>query len=235
VRTTIDPVSKKAAADTAVAAPVWDLPIRLFHWTLAALIAFSWWTSETDHVDWHIYSGLGILTLLLFRLLWGIFGSSTARFSSFVKGPGTVLRYLRDRSTWRGPGHNPLGALSVIALLSLIFVQVALGLILTDEDGITQGPLANFVSFDVSETAHELHEALFYILLGIIALHVLAIAYYRVVRNKRLIAPMITGKAFLEPGAEPYRAGKWWVALICLAAALALTRWTIAGFPPFGP
>ena len=92
---------------------IWDLPTRLFHWTLAALIAFSWWTAEEHHDDLHLYSGFAILSLLLFRILWGLVGSSTARFVNFVRGPRAVSGYLRG--SWAGIGHNPLGALSVIA------------------------------------------------------------------------------------------------------------------------
>ena len=105
--------------------PVWDLPVRLVHWLLAALIAFSWWSVNYHHTDWHIWSGFAILTLLLFRLLWGLFGSSTARFANFVRGPKAVGRYLRGQ--WSGIGHNPLGALSIIALFAAVAVQVGLG------------------------------------------------------------------------------------------------------------
>jgi len=104
--------------------PVWDLPVRLVHWTLAGLIAFSWWSVNNHHTDWHIWSGCAILTLLIFRFLWGFVGSSTARFSSFVRGPGAVRDYLRGR--WSGIGHTPLGALSVLALFGAIAVQVSL-------------------------------------------------------------------------------------------------------------
>jgi cytochrome b len=233
VKTTTDPIAEETAG-AALATPVWDLPLRLFHWTLAGLIAFSWWTSETAHVDWHIYSGFGIMTLLIFRLLWGFFGSSTARFSSFVRGPKAIATYLRDPDSWSGRGHNPLGALSVLALIGLLLIQVGLGLILTDEDGTTSGPLAKFVSFETSEAAHELHETLFYALLALIALHIAAVAYYWLFRRKRLIGPMITGKSTQAAPSEPYRPAKWWVALICLVVSLAITRWTIGGFPPFG-
>src|SRR5689334_10985182 len=114
--------------------PAWDLPTRLFHWLLAALIAFSWWSVEYDHVSWHIWSGFAILTLLIFRLLWGLVGSSTSRFTSFVRGPSGVIAYFRGR--WNGIGHTPLGALSVGALLLAISVHVGLGLFAEDEDGI---------------------------------------------------------------------------------------------------
>ncbi|HEY6047996.1 MAG TPA: cytochrome b/b6 domain-containing protein [Sphingomicrobium sp.] len=210
---------------------VWDLPTRLVHWLLATLIVFSWWTVHHDHVDWHIWSGCAILTLLIFRLLWGFVGSSTARFSSFVRGPRTIAAYLRGG--WSGIGHNPLGALSVLALFGALGVQVGLGLISQDEDGIYLGPLAKLVSSDTSDTARGIHELWFDVIVALVALHVAAIAWYRV-RGKKLTLPMITGRAELEPGVQPMRPGKWWAALICLAVGIGITRWIIAGAPPFG-
>lgn len=214
--------------------PVWDLPVRLFHWLLTALIAFSWWSVKNHHTDWHIWSGFAILTLLIFRLLWGLLGSSTARFANFVRGPRVVRDYLRDNASWRVAGHTPLGALSVVALLGAIAVQVGLGLISTDEDGLNEGPLAQLVSLEVSEAARDLHELFFNVVLGLIVLHVGAILYYRLVLGQKLTKPMITGRAALDPGIEPMRPGKWWVAVICLLAAFAVARWIVAGAPPLG-
>jgi cytochrome b len=217
--------------DTRTKARIWDLPTRLFHWTLVALVAFSWWTAEEHHDDLHIWSGLAVLTLLIFRILWGFFGSSTARFASFVRGPKAVFGYLQG--SWRGIGHNPLGAMSVAALLALTGVQLGLGLVASDEDGLMQGPLAYLVSPETSEAAVELHDDLFNVLLALIAIHVAAIIFYRF-RGKDLLKPMITGNAEVDPGVEAMKPGKWWVALFCLAAAIAITRWVIAGAPPFG-
>jgi cytochrome b len=211
--------------------PVWDLPIRLFHWTLAGLIGFSWWSVKYHHTDWHLYSGFAILTLLLFRLLWGIVGSSTARFTSFVRGPAAIRDYLRGR--WTGIGHSPLAALSVLAMLAVIAAQVGLGLIAEDEDGIYAGPLANFVAIDTSDRARDLHETLFNVILALIVLHIAAVIYYQL-RGRNLTGPMITGKAKSEGSAAPMRPGRWWVAVVCLAIALGVTRWIVAGAPPFG-
>ena len=210
--------------------PVWDLPVRLVHWLLALLIGFSWWSVHNHHTDWHIWSGCAILTLLIFRLLWGFVGSSTARFSSFVRGPRAIRDYLRDR--WSGIGHNPLGALSVLALLAAVAIQVGLGLISEDEDGLYTGPLFRLVSMDTSDKARDIHEQWFNVILGLVVLHLAAIVFYRL-RGRHLIKPMITGRAVLEPGAEPMRPGKWWVALICLAVGIGITRWIVAGAPPF--
>ena len=211
-------------------APIWDLPTRLFHWLLVILIGFSWWTAEYHYDDLHIWSGIAVLSLLIFRILWGLVGSSTARFTSFVRGPRAVLGYLRG--SWRGIGHSPLGALSVVALLVMIGVQVGLGLFASDEDGIMQGPLARLVSIDAGDWAREWHEELFNVLLALIGLHIAAIVFYRL-RGRKLVRPMITGRGRLEPGVQPMRPGKWWVALLCLVIAIGITRWVIAGAPPF--
>ena len=169
--------------------------------------------------------------MLIFRLLWGFVGSSTARFTQFVRGPRGVAAYFRGK--WRGIGHNPLGALSVLVLFAALAIQVGLGLIAEDEDGIFTGPLSGLVSIDTSDKARDLHELWFNVIFGLIVLHVAAIIFYRL-RGRRLTKPMITGRARIESGAEPMRPGKWWVALICLAIGIAITRWIIAGAPPFG-
>jgi cytochrome b len=213
---------------------VWDLPTRLFHWTLVVLVGLSWWSAENDQQDLHLYLGYGVLSLLLFRIGWGVGGSSTARFSSFVRGPGAVVRYVRNRFHWPLAGHAPLGALSVLALLAMLFVMVGTGLFAADEDGLFSGPLAYLVSVGVSDTLTELHEELFDVLLVLVGLHVAAILLYRLALGRNLLGPMITGKAALERGVEPMRPGKWWVALVCVVAAIAITRWIIGGAPPFG-
>jgi cytochrome b len=217
----------------AVRTLVWDLPTRLFHWSLVGLIAFSWWSAEYDHVDWHIWSGIAVLTALVFRLLWGLFGSSTARFSSFVRGPRAIVAYLRGGSNHE-IGHSPLGGLSVVALLLVTSIQVGLGLFSEDEDGLFGGPLAHSVSVHSSEFARELHEANWNLLLALMALHVGAILFYRLFRGERLTSAMITGKRAVGLTAQPLRRAKWWMALVCLAAAFAFSRWIVAGAPPFG-
>ena len=227
-------IARPRRTDTAARQRVWDLPTRLFHWTLVVLVGLSWWSAENDQQDLHLYLGYGVLSLLLFRVGWGFFGSSTARFSAFVRGPAAVVRYVRDRFHWPLAGHAPLGALSVVALLAMLFVMVGTGLFAADEDGLFSGPLAYLVNSSLADTLTELHEQLFDILLVLIGLHVAAILLYRLALRRNLLGPMITGKAELAPGVEPMRPGKWWVALICVIAAIAITRWIIAGAPPFG-
>lgn len=210
--------------------PVWDVPVRLVHWLLVALIAFSWWSVHNHHTDWHIWSGCAIMTLLIFRILWGFVGSSTARFASFVRGPRAIMDYWRGG--WSGIGHSPIGALSVLALLASVAVQVGLGLVAEDEDGIYMGPLARLVSIETSDKARDIHELWFNFVIGFIALHLVAIIYYEV-RGKRLISPMISGRGRLEPKVEPIKSGNWALAAICLVIGLAVTGWVVAGAPPF--
>lgn len=145
-----------------------------------------------------------------------------------MRGPRAIADYWRGR--WVGIGHNPFGALSVLALFAAVVVQVGLGLIAEDEDGIYMGPLSRLVSTDTSDKARDFHELWFNVILGLIALHLLAIVYHRL-RGRKLTMPMITGRARLDPGMEAMRPGKWWIALICLAVGIGVTRWIIAGAP----
>jgi cytochrome b len=229
---TQDGVEPAQAATLAV--PVWDWPIRLFHWSLVALIAFSWWSAENHFTRWHLWSGYLVLFLLLFRILWGFFGSSTARFGTFIRGPRGVMNYLRSAKQWRAVGHTPLGALSVVAMLGLLAAQVFFGLILIDEDGDWSGPLNRFVDFETGELAHDIHEALFNVLLGFIILHVAAILFYRLVRGKRLVGAMLRGTSSLPAGTEGMVRASGGRLLLCLAVAAALTVWIVTGLPPFG-
>ena len=213
---------------------VWDLPTRLFHWALVLLIALSWWSAETGRTSLHLWFGYGALFLLFFRILWGFLGSSTARFSAFVRGPGAVVEYVRNRFRWPVAGHAPLGAVSVLALLALLLIQVGTGLFAMDEDGLFPGPLAYLVSVGASDALTELHEELFDWLLILISLHIAAILLYRLVLGRNLLGPMITGKADLPRGMEPMRPATPLVAIFCTLVAIAATAWILFGAPPLG-
>ena len=162
-------------------------------------------------MEWHQYSGYSLLALVSFRIYWGFFGSSTARFRQFVRGPRTVVNYLKGR--WAAmPGHNPLGALSVVALLGLLLVQIALGLFAVDVDGIESGPLSTYVSFDTGRVAADWHDTVFDLLLWLIGLHVAAVLYYLFFRKENLVATMFHGqRAFPDaqtPDAAPRRCNR---------------------------
>jgi cytochrome b len=213
---------------------VWDLPTRLFHWALVVLVGLSWWTAETDRNSLHLWLGYGVLFLLFFRILWGFTGSSTARFSAFIRGPRAVAEYVRNRFRWPTAGHAPLGALSVLALLAIMLIQVGTGLFAADEDGFFSGPLAYLVSIGASDSMTEWHEEVFDWLLILIGLHVAAILLYRLALGRNLLGPMITGKADLPRGMEPMRPATPIVAIFCTLIAAAATAWIIFGAPPLG-
>jgi cytochrome b len=213
---------------------VWDLPIRLFHWLIVALFGFCWWSAENDRLDWHMWSGLGVLALVLFRIFWGFAGSATARFSSFLKGPRTVLGYARDlfrQSESVAFGHNPMGGWSVIALILLLLAQTVLGLFAIDVDGIYGGPLDTLVSFETGRTVAHLHGRVFNLLLIVTALHLAAVAFYRLFKREDLIGPMITGRRRLPGWAswtELYFAPLWLAAFGLIVAGL-LVAWLALG------
>ena len=208
---------------------VWDAPVRIVHWLLALLIPFSWWTAEQEMMEWHYRSGLAVLGLVVFRLIWGVVGSSTARFATFVRGPRTVVDYLRGRREFV-LGHNPLGALSVLALLFMLSLQVGLGLFAADEDGLESGPLAHLVEAETAEEVAELHETSFDVLKWLIVLHVAAILYYLLVRRKNLVGPMVSGAAAASAGAAPMvAASRLRVAISALAAFAAVSAVWYAG------
>jgi cytochrome b len=197
---------------------VWDLPTRITHWVLVLLVATSWWSADSHHMDYHRYSGYGLLGLLVFRVYWGIFGSHTARFSHFVKGPRIIWRYVRARAHHASPGHNPLGALSVLGLLGLLLSQVTLGLFSVDVDGVESGPWSRFVSFEVGRACAHCHHAVFNVLLGFIALHLGAVLFYWIVKRDNLVGPMLTGwKSWAHRHDYHASIAPWWLAALGVA------------------
>lgn len=173
---------------------VWDWPVRLTHWLFVFCLALSWWSAEQRAMDWHRYSGYALLGLLIFRIYWGFAGSSSARFASFMRGPRDVIAYLRGTREQRTAGHNPLGGWSVAAMLTLMLAQVLIGLFVSDVDGLESGPLSHLVSFDASRTLAEVHEVVFNVILGWVALHIAAILFYLFARRDNLIGAMLTGR-----------------------------------------
>lgn len=208
---------------------VWDLPTRAFHWLVVLLIPAMWWTAKNDRLDVHVLLGQVMLFLVLFRILWGLIGSSTARFASFVKGPRAILAYLRGERDGR-PGHNPLGAVSVVAMLLVLATQVGLGLFASDEDGLNQGPLSHHVSFETAETLAERHETMFNVLLVLIGLHLAAIAYYLVIRRDNIVGPMVTGVRPARAEELAMMEAPAWRFFVAAGLALGLTLGIASGF-----
>ena len=204
---------------------VWDLPTRVFHWTLALCVIGSVVTAKLggDATVWHLRLGYAALTLLAFRLLWGVVGGRWSRFSSFVYSPAALGRYLRGRPAAGDHfevGHSPLGALSVLAMLVWLLVQVGSGLIADDEIATT-GPLARFVSNEVSLGWTSYHKGLGqWGLYGLVGLHVAAILYYRLRKKYDLVTPMLSGDKWL-PREVPAARDSWLLRLLALALLAA--------------
>jgi cytochrome b len=184
---------------------VWDLPTRAFHWVLALTIVASVVSAKIggNAMLWHFRFGYVVFALVAFRVLWGLVGGRWSRFSSFVYSPGTVLRYLRGQSRadeHHDVGHNPLGSFSVLALLGFLALQVATGLVADDEIA-NVGPLNRFVSGSTAGQATHWHKDYGqWILLALVALHILAILYYLLGKKKNLVRPMILGDKALPTG-----------------------------------
>jgi cytochrome b len=202
---------------------VWDIPTRLTHWLFVVLVALSWWTAKTGRLEWHRWSGYTLLGLVIFRIYWGFGGSSTARFGSFVRGPRAIAGYLKG--SWATTaGHNPLGALSVVALLVLLMAQIVLGLFAVDIDGIESGPLSLYVSFEAGRVAAHWHCDVFNVLLGLIALHLVAVAWYVFFRKQPLVSAMVHGRrAYPVPAPAPARTASLVRLAIGIVIALVLT------------
>ena len=160
---------------------VWDPFVRVFHWSLITLFAIAWWSGENHEMERHRQAGYAIFALVLFRVFWGFAGSRTARFATFLKGPGAVIAYVKAHDP-EAPtdGHNPLGGWSVAVLLAAVLAITVAGLFAVDVDGIESGPLADWVSFDAGRMASEGHEGVFKAALTVIGLQILAIGYYQV-------------------------------------------------------
>ena len=211
---------------------VWDLPTRLFHWTLTLCVIGSVVSAKIggNAMAWHFRFGYVALALLAFRLLWGLVGGRWSRFASFVHGPGALMRYLKGESRpgeHHEVGHSPLGALSVLALLALLAAQVGSGLFADDEIA-SSGPLVRFVSGATSSLLTGWHKNWGqWLILAMVALHVLAIVVYRVRRGRDLVTPMIVGDKLLPadvPAARDTLATRG-LALVLLAGCAAAAAW----------
>jgi cytochrome b len=199
---------------------LWDLPTRLFHWLLVLCIVASFVSGQLggNLIEWHGRIGLFIVGLIVFRLVWGLIGSTYARFSQFAPTPAKLKAYLRG--DWRGVGHNPLGAFSVFGLLALVGIQVATGLF-SNDDITFFGPLYELVSKDVSNRLTGLHKLSSNLLLVLIGLHLAAIAFYTRVKKDNLIQPMLRGGKETDDG-ESAKGGGLLALLFALAIALAV-------------
>jgi cytochrome b len=211
---------------------VWDLPTRIFHWALAAcivgLVITGYIGGQT--MQWHARIGYAVLTLLLFRLVWGFVGGRWSRFGSFIYGPTSVAAYLRGRAH---PdhliGHNPLGAGSVFAMLLVLLAQVGTGLVADDEISFT-GPLNRFVATSKGLAATWYHKQVGqWLVIGLVVLHIAAVVYYLVRKRQNLVGPMLVGDKDVGHPATPSRddAVTRLGAAAVLGLAAALVTWIV--------
>jgi cytochrome b len=212
--------------------PMWDLPVRLFHWSFVAAFATCWISGQTGDMNLHYISGMVLLGLLVFRLLWGLVGSPTARFSHFLRWPTAAFAYLREHLLRRLPsysyGHNAAGGLMVAALVVLVAVQTVSGMTSTD-DILFDGPLYGRLPDWLDRPLEKYHALLGNVLLALALLHILVIVLYRLFKHENLVRAMIVGRARLprsvarmaEQGGET-KGAPVWRALVCAVIAAAV-------------
>jgi cytochrome b len=218
-----DPVTPSARPDRR-AVLVWDVPTRFFHWLTAVMVAAAYVTARLNWLDWHARIGEALLALVFFRLLWGCFGSETARFNRFLASPAAAWRHLRHvfrREADLQVGHNPAGGWMVVLLLALLLGETLSGLYVNN-DVSDAGPLTEFVPASVANAITVLHAILWDVLLAAVVLHVLAIVLYAVAKGHNLLRPMLTGRKPLPANiGAPQSASAIRALLLLLVSAVA--------------
>lgn len=211
---------------------IWDPAVRLFHWSIVLLVGFSWWTANTGRMQWHFLSGFTILALVLFRLVWGVVGSDSARFSRFLRSPIAALRHLAEfprAEPDRELGHNAAGGWMVLLMLGLLLAQATTGLFADTGYG-DYGPLAKAVGAAASDRLTTIHHRIIAVLLGVIVLHVCAVAAYALLKGHDLVSPMVTGAKVLPAGTSAPRLRSPLLAL----GILGLTALAVVGLSRLG-
>ncbi|MCL1044047.1 cytochrome b/b6 domain-containing protein [Shewanella electrodiphila] len=211
---------------------VWDIPTRLFHWLTVGLLISLWWTADSGEMEWHQICAYSLMVLVIFRLLWGIVGSETSRFTDFVSGPTKVLNYLTGKHKSTVVGHNPLGGYMVLFMLTVLSLQLFSGLFSSD-DIFTEGPLYSTVSSDLGAWFTWLHKVNFNVILACIVLHISVILLYAI-KGNNLVTAMISGnkkmtdKEYNMLSQEPKMTSSVLAIIIVAAISLVIGYWLIA-------
>ena len=209
---------------------VWDLPVRVFHWGLVGLVGLAWISVEAGWMEVHEWCGYSILTLLAFRILWGLVGSSNARFSRFVRAPGVALAYLKAllrREAAHHDTHNPAGGWGVILMLALLLLQAGTGLFASD-DVLFEGPFFPLVGERVSGWLTEFHEFNFDLLLILVGLHLAAVAWHEL-SGERVVRAMLHGRK-TSTLAEATQRPLWLAVVVAVLAVGAI--WGLLSLAP---
>ena len=216
---------------------VWDLPLRLFHWLFALSIIASYVTAKLgfDWMQWHFYLGYWTIGLLVFRILWGIFGPRHARFSSFIHNPSAIWLYLKgmfNPNSARSIGHNPVGGLMVLLMLLLVAVQAGTGLFTTDAV-VWAGPYNPSVSESTASFLSTVHDWNFNVIIGAVVLHIGAILFYAFYKKQNLVVPMLHGHlpAVMVPEHEAIKSSQLFKALVASLVAAGFVYWLLAHAP----
>ena len=214
---------------------IWDFPTRLFHWLLVLNLGFQFVTAEIldDAMQWHFYGGYSLLSLLIFRVLWGVFGACYARFSEFLVGPKKALHYAKSLAFHDTPihaGHNPMGALAIIFILGVLFLQTISGLFISD-DIFHQGPYHSMAPLWLQNTANWLHGNLFNAVWVFLIFHLGAMLFYKLEKQQNLVAAMFTGYKWL-PYIVPHSKHMLWRALLLACVSGVLVYLLVVYFAP---
>lgn len=192
---------------------VWDMPVRVFHWSLALSFAGAWLTAESEYWKlWHVSFGYSMALLIVFRLAWGLVGTRYARFTQFVRGPSAVkayfMSYLRGKPQ-HYVGHNPAGALAILAIMATVLVTVATGYATYEEIGWAW--------------LQDMHEAMASLLMGIVVIHIAAVLLTSVAHKENLVRAMLTGEKTITPSEAINYA--WAIIAVLLLCALTGLWW----------
>jgi cytochrome b len=211
---------------------IWDLPVRLFHWLLIISLLCAWYTSDGERgfIDYHLLIGYLILGLIIFRLIWGVFGTKYAKFTQFIPSKTNLISYLKSSkkdSSEHIVGHNPLGALMVVLMLTLILSQAISGLFMND-DVYTTGPYYASASESVQSLMTFIHTNVFDLILIVSTIHISAAVYYLVVKKVNLIVPMITGyKAMINDENKGIKSSKLLIAAVIISVVVVFVYWLV--------
>jgi len=216
---------------------IWDVPVRIFHWSLVTLFIAAYVTNllGPNYFNYHLWAGYGIIVLVVFRILWGFVGTYHARFFNFVRNPVATTKYalsVLKKKDLHYLGHNPLGAVMVVALLLAILVQAVTGLFTNDEI-INLGPLYGYINDELSLKLTSIHRQLFYWIVGAIFLHIVAVLFHVWFKRDNIVKAMFTGKKNTDELAEEksISSSKIWLAIIIVAIVIAALVWIISGAP----